>query len=346
MKLVILHSVKTGVEKGPEDLYLQEFNTHYAGRVIGNLRGKPEFCTACAAECAHCRDPYRRDFSGDIAGVFAFPAVLPHVIENPEHYVPPNVPPHDALLVVHIHEQIFLEMLKHCGRWGTKCVVVPLEAPDWMTHSARTQAIALCQASGVKIAFPKPFCGFMPSPGSTLAAFRDYFHIGYPEVELTVESGKITKANVIASGACGSTYYIARWLVGRSLEDDLVTEVISKRLHSFPCTASMERDPELGDDTPLHIAGQAHNMILAKVKQIPPPLTDKVLSPHGTWLPKAPSPTDTLKNIERAKAVILNEVETNGTYTLNQARAKAPDLNPAAYVSAALLLKKEGKLRR
>ena len=32
-------------------------------------------------------------------------------------------------------------------------------------------------------------------------------------------------------------------------------------------------------------------------------------------------------------------------YSLNQVRAKAPDLNPAAFVSAALLLKKEGKLR-
>ena len=346
MRLVILRSEKTGVEKTPDDPYLQEFNTHYAERVIGNLRGKPEFCGACAAECTHCRDPYRRDFSGNLAGVFSFPAVLPYVIEKPAHYVPTDVPPHDALLAIHVHEQILLEILKHCGRWGTKCVVVPLEAPDWMSQSARTQAIAICQASGVEIAFPKPFCGFRPSPGSALAAFRDYFHIGYPEVELTIDHGKITQANVIASGACGSTYYIARWLIGRSLEDDLVTEVISKRLHSFPCTASMERDPELGDDTPLHIAGQAHNMILAKVKDIPPPLTDQVLSPHGKWIQKAASATDTRKNIERAKALILEEVQARGTYALDQVRAKAPDLNPAAFVSAALLLKKEGKLRR
>jgi hypothetical protein len=344
MKLVILHSVETGVEKGPDDLYLQELDTHYAPRVIGNLRGKPEFCTACAAECTHCRDPYHRDFSSDIIGVFSFPAVLPYVLEKPEQYVPPDVPPHDALLAIQVHDQILLEMLKQCPRWNTKCVIVPREAPDWMTHSARTEATALCKVNGVEIAFPKPFCGFRPSPGTALAAFRDHFRIGYPEVELTVENGKITKATVIASGACGSTYYIARWLIGRSLADDLVTEVISKRLHSFPCTASMERDPELGDDTPLHIAGQAHNMILAKMKNIPPPLTDKVLSPHGTWLPKAPSPTDTLKNIARAKAIIMESVQATGTYKLNEARTKAPELNPAAFISAALLLKKEGRL--
>ena len=346
MRLVVLCSQKTGVEQAPDDPYLQEFNTHYAERVIGNLRGKPEFCAACAAECLHCRDPYRRDFSGDLAGVFAFPAVLPYVLESPDQYVPPEIPPHDALLAIHIHEQILLEILRHCGRWGTKCVVVPLEAPDWITRSARARAIALGQANGFEIAFPKPFCGFKPSPGTTLAAFRDHFHIGYPEVELTVAGGKITQANVIASAACGSTYYIARWLVGRSLEDELVTEVISRRLHSFPCTASMERDPELGGDTPLHIAGQAHNLMLARVKELPPPLTDRVLSPHGQWIQKAPSATDTRKSIERAKAVILEEVRARGTYALAQVRAKAPDLNPAAFVSAALLLKKEGKLRR
>jgi hypothetical protein len=38
-------------------------------------------------------------------------------------------------------------------------------------------------------------------------------------------------------------------------------------------------------------------------------------------------------------------VQARGTYALDQVRAKVPDLNPAAFVSAALLLKKEGKLK-
>lgn len=74
-------------------------------------------------------------------------------------------------------------------------------------------------------------------------------------VELVVEEGLITQAKVLACGACGSTYYIAR-----------------------------------------------------------------------------------------AKALILEEVRTHGAFTLRQVRAKTPGLNPAAFISAALLLKKEGKL--
>lgn len=343
MKLVILRSEPTGVARNPDDHYLQEFNTYYADRVIGNLRGQPEFCTACAKDCVHCRDPYRRDHSADIAGIFAFPAVLPYVIEKPTDFVPTNVPAHDALLAVHIHEQILVEILQHCPRWGTRCVVVPLEAPDWISPGARSKAIALCRADGVEIDFPKPLCAFKPAPGTALAAFREHFHIGYPEVALTVENNIITNADVKVSAACGSTYYIARWLVGRSLDDDLATEVISKRMHSYPCTASMERDPELHDDTPLHIAGIAHNQILAPVKEVPAaPTPDQVLSPMGRWVQRPP--TDTLKNIERAKELILEAHRTAATVTFEQLQSHTPHLNRAAFISAILLLKKEGKL--
>ena len=341
MKLVILRSAKTGVEKAPDGPYQQEFNTHYADRLIGNLRGHPEFCTACANDCFHCRASYRRNHSRDIAGVFAFPAVLPYLIEKPQDYVPANVPAHDALVAVHIHEQILLAMLNHCPRWGTRCVVVPLEAPDWISRGARSKAIALCRANGVEIDFPKPLCAFKPAPGTALAEFRESFHIGCPDVALTVENGVITKADVKVAAACGSTYYIARWLVGRNLDDDLATEVISKRLHSYPCTASMERDPELADDTPLHIAGQAHNKILAPVKDVPAPSHDRVLSPTGRLVQRAP--TDSLKNIRHAKELILQEHRSHGAVSFKQLQARAPNLNRAAFISAMLLLKKEGK---
>ncbi len=56
------------------------------------------------------------------------------------------------------------------------------------------------------------------------------------------------------SAPCGCTWYVAqqiRWYdtEGRDLED-----AISKAHHAYPCTASMEIDPEL-KDTILHKAG-------------------------------------------------------------------------------------------
>jgi hypothetical protein len=346
MKLLILRSEATGIEKKPEDHYLLECDTSYANRVIGNLRGYENFCTSCAAECINCRTPYRRNFSENIVGVFSFPSVLPYVLENPDAYVPANVARHDVLLIIAIHEQILLECVKQCPNWGTKGVVVPLEGPHWISPSTRTKAQKICEGHGIEIAFPKPFCAFKPPEGGVLARFRRAFHVGYPEVELTVKDGRITKTNVKVSGGCGSTYYIARWLLGKRVDEDLEFEVLSKRLHSYPCTASMERDPELNDDTCLHIAGDAHRSILLSLKgaaarEEKPAM---VLSPVGKMVQKAASPSENLKNIENAKEMILKALHNRPSVPLAELRSHKK-ITPAAVHSALLLLKREGKIR-
>jgi hypothetical protein len=345
MKLVIFRSLKSGKEKGPDDHYLQQFDTHYADRVIGNLRGEPAFCTACGDLCVECRKPYRRNFSRDIAGVIGFPDVLPCVLEHPAKLVPETMPAHDVLLAIHIHEQILLECLKRCRSWGTRGVVVPLEAPDWISNGARTRAFGICEAQGVEIAFPKPLCGFRPPEGGVLARFRRHFHIGHPEVELEIKDRVITKADVKASAACGATYYVARWLVGRSLDDDLVTEVISKGMSSFPCTASMDKDPELHNDTPMHMAVQAHHTILSTVGEPAPSAEpDRILTPLGVWITKPVAAADSRKNIEAAKELILSELARHPAVTFDQL-CKTAKATPAALTSALLLLKKERKVR-
>lgn len=346
MKLVILRSEKTGVEKRPEDHYLQECDTHYAGRVIGNLRGGDFFCTSCASDCINCRTPYKRDFGKDIVGEFSFPSVLPYILESPQQYVPKNVPRHDVLLAICIHEQILVEFVKQCVNWGTKAVVVPLEAPNWITHSGRAQSKKICEANGIEIDFPKPFCAFKPAEGTVLAEFRRQFHVGYPEVELTVKDGKITKTSVKVSGGCGSTYYIARWLLGKRVDEDLEFEVLSKRLHSYPCTASMERDPELHDDTCLHVAGDAHRTILLSLKGAAKTEEKPVmmLSPVGKMVQKAASPSENLKNIESAKEMILQLLNDHASVTLAELRGHKK-ITPAAVHSALLLLKKEGRIK-
>ena len=166
MKAVVLRSIKSGTEGEGGNPYLQEFDTYYANRVVGNLRSEEGFCTSCSDECYFCREPYDRRFADDIAVVIDFPAVLPYVLEDPRPYVPERLPRHDILLVFNIHEQILLEVLKQCSQWGTRGVVVPLESPGWATGAGRAQANRICAEHGIEIAFPKPFCGFNPAPGS------------------------------------------------------------------------------------------------------------------------------------------------------------------------------------
>jgi len=174
-----------------------------------------------------------------------------------------------------------------------------------------------------------------------LAAFREHFHVGSPEVDLTVEEGTITEANVRISAACGATYCVARWLVGRRIDDNLEIEVISRRWHSFPCTASMHRDPELGGETPLHVAGQAHLAILAPHRRVAGLEADTVVSPLGRPVRKPVPPRENLERIQEAKESILKRLRDAGSISLRQLRESAT-ANPAAVNSALLLLTQEG----
>ncbi|HUT58284.1 MAG TPA: DUF166 family protein [Phycisphaerae bacterium] len=343
MRVLILRSRGAGRGKRTADAYTQEFKSAFAAKVIGNLRGRRDFCASCGPDCTRCRAGYRRRFGRSIVGVISLPSVMPYLLEAPGRHVPREVPPHDALLAINVHEQVLLEMLKRSADYGTRVVVVPLEAPDWMSGSARAEAEAICAERGVEVAFPKPFCAFDPPPGGLLDEFRRRFHIGKPRVELTVSDGKIEQAHVHVSAACGATYYVARWLTGRRIDEDLRIEVVAKRMHSYPCTASMKWDDELGE-TPMHVAGQAHYEILAPLTAPTPAEPELVRSPVGTMVARPVPVRDNIRNIERAKRAILEELSTDKQVSLDDLRARRK-ITPAALASAVLLLKQAGLIR-
>ena len=323
--------------------YHQSFDTVYADRVIGNIFNRHDFCTVCEADCIHCREKYDWHLSENIAAILDFPSVLPFILEKPEKYVPANMPAHDVLLAIHIHEQILLEILARCGQWGTKGVVVPLEALDWISGSAIRQALEICAKNNIEISFPKPFCSFDPPRGGVLAEFRKFFRIGFPDVDITVKNGVISKAKVNVSAACGATYCVARWLVGCTICEDLKTEVISRRWHSYPCTASMEWFDEPGN-TPLHVAGQAHYGILSDAQVGTGERARPIITPLGKVLPMPAPVADNIRNIENAKKNIMDELEIHPQISIEQIKKKE-HISPAAIHSAILLLKKEMKIK-
>ncbi len=343
MKVLILRSEKTAARESPTHPYLQHFSSSYAEKVIGNLTGDDRFCTACGPDCLHCRRGYNRKFGDDIAGVIAFPAALPHLLENPEDHLPRALPQHDIMLAINIHEQILLEILKRCAEAGTRGIVAPMEAPGWVSGSARTEAKTLCRENNIEVSFPEPFCDFDPPSGSTLAEFRERFHIGKPEVALDIRHNRIKDARVEISAPCGATYYVARWLLGKHLDDDLKHEVVSKRLHSYPCTASMKWDDEIGD-TPLHVAALAHYEILAQLKKKAQEDRGMMMSPTGQMIPRPAPLQENLKNVETAKAAILETLSDGKAVSLHSLKEKQ-EITPAALHSALLILKQEGKIR-
>jgi hypothetical protein len=269
--------------------------------------------------------------------------VLPHLLENPADYVPANVPRHDVLLAINIHEQVLLEMIEQCSEWGTQGVVAPVEAPGWISGATRSAAEAIAARTALEVAFPKPFCAFDPPAGGVLARFREYFHIGRPQVEVEVCDGRIAAAGVKVSAACGATYHVARWLVGRRVDDDLEHDVVARRMHSYPCSASMRWDSEI-NETILHIAGEAHAAIIAPLTGKGAAVSEMIMSPIGVMIQRPASLQENVQNVETAKHAILDALAREGCVSLASMR-KTRKLTPAALNSAVLILKQEGRLR-
>ena len=347
MKIVILRSRRRESGQAPPDAYMQEFSSAYAERVIANIRGEPGDCAACGPNCNACRTHYDRKLADNIVADIEFPSVLGYLLENPAELVPTDIPPHDIILAINIHEQILLEIIKLAGTWGTRGVIAPLEAQDWISGSAKKQAESISRSLGVEISFPKPFCDFAPPAGGVLDEFRREFAIGRPEVELTVKDGRIENADVRVSAACGATYYVARGLIGKRVDDDLKYEIVAKRMHSYPCTASMEWDYALGD-TVMHVASKAHDKILAPLS---PPGQDQdadademMLSPLGVMIHKPAADRENVQNVELAKAAILQLIAADGETSLEKLRSDQK-ITPAAAYTALLLLTSEGCVR-
>ncbi len=247
----------------------------FAEKIIGNLVNYSTFCEACGPGCLKCRISYR-SFVDDIVGFHEISGGLPTFIEEPEKYLPEDMPECDIVIAIGLHPDILKSLPLISEKTKAKGVIVPIENSSISYSTLKSISCPLglqkqiepdLEELGVEYAFPKPFCSLEETGKPVIDAFIKRYKIGRPILEVEVETvggeEKIANATTIRSAPCGSTWYVAqqiRWhdAEGRDLED-----AISKAHHAYPCTAGMEIDPVL-KDTILHKAGY---MIREAVKE-------------------------------------------------------------------------------
>jgi len=243
------------------------YSGDFGERIIGNLINYSTFCTSCAEACTYCKEG-KYGFADRIKGFLKLPApsLLPALIEDSAgEYLPKEIPDADIAIVSEIHTDLLLELPRILEDSGSriKAIIVPQESP---APIARLQIEAVCAREGIEIAFPKPFCDLQPRNDLPLIKrIVEEFKIGRPEVKVEVDRrGRIAHVDVLRSAPCGSTWFVAKQLTGVEVKNTQeLYDRISEAHHSYPCTASMERDRELGD-TILHKAGY---MIRAAVEE-------------------------------------------------------------------------------
>jgi len=82
--------------------------------------------------------------------------------------------------------------------------------------------------------------------------------VGRPSLDISTVKTRgsefIESTTVRRSAPCGSTWYIAKKLLGAETKTETLYDTVAKAHHSYPCTATMAVDPEAKEPI-LHIAG-------------------------------------------------------------------------------------------
>jgi hypothetical protein len=250
-----------------------------AQKFAGNLINNEEFCKACEnleqnVKCDKCRE-HLKSFSSSIYFYEKVGENIPDFIEEPEKFLPQNLPPVDFVLVVGIHQDLLSGLPDYLkDKDGVKAVIVPIENPKWAPAGLQVQVLKDFEKYGIQAAFPKPFCslsrelneynkvGFhLTTKHNYIYDFIDYFKIGVPIVSflLSKDEKSIEDSCILQSAPCGSSYYVCQQLKSKYFENGESGEIslnerISKAHHAYPCNASMDQDSILKDSI-LHVGG-------------------------------------------------------------------------------------------
>ncbi len=234
----------------------------FGERFIANLMNYPNSCPAFGAcgidGCTQCKEGLY-SFSKNIIAAFSMvdPSTMPDFIEDAEDFLPKTIPEADIAIAINMHPDV-LAALPEKLKGKVKALIVPVEESRWCSPGLARQLKEKCDEIGIEFAAPKPFCNLREDEEyDYINRFIREFGMGFPEFEIFAEDEKL-KVRILRSEPCGAAWYIGVKLRGLNAEIlENVRElwnVVSEAHHSFPCTASMEKDNEYGE-TLLHVGG-------------------------------------------------------------------------------------------
>ena len=237
------------------------YNGEFGRTLIGNLINFSGFCISCGDACTLCKSG-KYGMADDLVSIIEMPDpdTLDDFIDDVEPHIPPDIPEADVAIVVNVHPDIIFGLLPVLKEKGYRGIIGGSERPQELPLGLRTQLAEEAKRIDLEAAFAKPFCALVPDPAMpTIAAFMKKAHFGEPRIEILTQRSRAGKetilaANVIRSAPCGSTWYVAKRMTGLETDQPDLRERISEAHHAYPCTASMDQDPEL-KDTILHKAG-------------------------------------------------------------------------------------------
>ncbi len=205
------------------------------------------------------------------------PPVFPPFIDDPEDFLPDELPLSDLILSFAEHKGA-AELLPDIAKMTkAQAVLVAVDDEVWLPRGLDQQLHGWLEEAGVDCVTPKPLCSLTETTyGVTrfetadynnplIAEFARYF--GQPKLSLEIDpdSRTITSAEVIRDAVCGCARYAAEGLIGLSADE--AEEKAGLLHHHYPCLASMQKLPHFDHDTLMHVSGQVlKNNVGAQIK--------------------------------------------------------------------------------
>jgi hypothetical protein len=184
--------------------------------------------------------------------VWEAPQFLPVIVDDPEEFLPGDLPPVDLILSLVEHRSASELIPDLAIRAGAQAVIAPVDNRTWLPPGMMRQMAYRLAAKAISSAFPVPFCSLEVQPGQHPLIRSFATHFGRPKLEIEIEGDRIAKVNILREAPCGSTRFVAQSLIGASIEE--AEEQAGLAHHHYPCLASMGMDDEF-EDTLMHRSG-------------------------------------------------------------------------------------------
>ncbi len=178
------------------------------------------------------------------------PDELPDFIETPADFIAglnidKTIFSKDLIIAYTLHPDLTPEIVRLAGRSGAHAVIIA-GTPDRAGGKAEIEKLA--RNYSIKVQIHEICCNIEPCGDSIIDEYASCF--GKPESSITIKDGIITNVKVNRCAPCGSTWHMAKGLIGQKIAD--AASLAGLLVQQYPCRAQRGRKGGIHKAAKLH----------------------------------------------------------------------------------------------
>ncbi|MFZ2410028.1 MAG: DUF166 domain-containing protein [Candidatus Methanoperedens sp.] len=178
------------------------------------------------------------------------PESLPDFIEAPSDFLAnlnldKSIFSNDLIIAYILHPDLTPEIVRLAGDNGARAVII---AGGAARAGGLSELQKISEKYNMHVEIHEICCDIEQCGNEVVDEFASYF--GRPELKITTKSGLITKVELLRGAPCGSTWHMAKGLVGMSIKD--APGKAGLLVQQYPCRAVR------GIKGGIHKAGELH----------------------------------------------------------------------------------------